>query len=121
MDVPFLWKRKSKVVITCAKAVPPFLIEEVLSLGFPVLSEGVSYVETEGTMEDVMRLNLFIRTGHRVLFLLKSFRARNPEELYREASRIKWEDYIFKDEYLCVTSSVDTPSIKDSRFANLKC
>src|SRR4030067_1162136 len=81
-----LWKRKSRVVITCAKAVPPFLKEEVLSLGFPVLSEGVSYVETEGTMEDVMRLNLFIRTGHRILFLLTSFRARNPEELYREAS-----------------------------------
>ena len=116
-----LWNRKNRIVITCAKAITPFLGEEVLSLGFSVLSEGVSYVETEGTMEDAMRLNLFVRTGHRVLFLLKSFHARNPEELYQRISRVEWEEYIPEDEYLCVTSSVDTPSIKDSRFANLKC
>jgi putative N6-adenine-specific DNA methylase len=36
-------------------------------------------------------------------------------------SRIKWEDIILEDGYLCVTSSVETESIKDSRFANLKC
>jgi putative N6-adenine-specific DNA methylase len=116
-----IWNRKSRIVITCAKAITPFLGEELLTLGFPILSEGVSYVETEGTMEDAMSLNLFVRTGQRVLFLLKSFHAGNPDELYQRISRIEWEEYIPEDEYLCVTSSVDTPSIRDSRFANLKC
>lgn len=116
-----LWNRKSRIVITCAKAIPPFLGEEVLSLGLPILSEGVSYVEVEGTMEDAMRLNLLIRTGQRVLFLLESFPARNPEDLYRKVLGIPWEDDVPENEYLSVTSSVDTPSIKDSRFANLKC
>lgn len=116
-----LWARKTSIVITCAKGIPPFLKEEVLSLGFPIISEGVANVETEGTMTDAMRLNLFIRTGHRVLFLLKAFNARNADELYEQVSGIDWEDYIPEDEYLCVTSSVDTSTIKDSRFANLKC
>jgi len=72
-DVVSLWTEKNRIVITCAKGIPPFLREEVLSLGYPVLSEGLSHVETEGTMTDAMRLNLSIRTGHRILFLLRAF------------------------------------------------
>ena len=116
-----LWMKKSKIIITCAKGIPPFLKEEVLSLCFPILSEGIAYVETEGTMEDALKLNLFLRTGQRVLFLLEEFNAKRPDELYGKMSRIKWENYIPEDGYLCVTSSVETPTIKDSRFANLKC
>jgi putative N6-adenine-specific DNA methylase len=116
-----LWTQKSKIVITCAKGIPSFLKEEVLSLDLPILSEGIADVETEGTMEDAIKLNLFLRTGQRVLFLLEEFNAKRPDELYNKVSRIRWEDIIPEDGYLCVTSSVETPTIKDSRFANLKC
>lgn len=116
-----IWGRKSRIVITCAKGIPPFLKEEILLLGYPILSEGVASVETEGRMDDAMRLNLFLRTGHRVLFFLEKFKARNPDELYARASAMKWEEVIPENGYLCVTSTVDTPTIKDSRFANVKC
>jgi len=112
---------KTRIVITCAKGVPPFLKEEIASLGFPVRSESIAGVETEGTMEEAMRLNLFLRTGQRVLFLLREIKARNADELYTGISRIEWEDYLSPEEYLCVTSAVDNPTIRDSRFANLKC
>ena len=111
---------KSRIIITCAKGIPPILKEEVLSLGLPVRSLSVASVETEGAMDDAMRLNLFIRTGQRVLFLLEEFKAQNPDELYSRLSRIPWEDYIFEDGYLCVTSSVDNPTIKDPRYVNVK-
>ena len=116
-----LWTRKSRIVITCAKGVPPFLKQEILSLGFPVLSAGKAEVETEGTLEDTLKLNLLIRTGQRVLYLLESFSARTPDDLYKRISRIGWEDYIPEDSYFSVTSSVFNPTIKDSRFANVKC
>src|SRR4030066_1594066 len=115
------WSKKSRIVITCAKGVPPFLRREVLSLGFPVLSEGRAEVETEGTMEDTLRLNLLIRTGQRILFLVDSFNAKTPDELYKRISRIGWEDYISENGYFSVTSFVHNPTIKDSRFANVKC
>jgi 23S rRNA G2445 N2-methylase RlmL len=115
------WTRKSSIVITCAKGVPPFLRQEILSSGFPVLSEGKAEVETEGTMEDTLRLNLLIRTGQRVLFLLESFDAKTPDDLYKRISRVSWEDFIPEDSYFSVTSSVHNPTIKDSRFANVKC
>ncbi|NWG04685.1 MAG: class I SAM-dependent RNA methyltransferase [Syntrophaceae bacterium] len=115
------WTKKSRIVITCGKGIPPFLKKEILSLGFPILGEGRAEVETEGTLEEAMRLNLLISTGQRVLFLIESFMAKTPDELYKRISRIGWEEYIREDGYFCVTSSVNHPAIKDSRFANVKC
>lgn len=116
-----LWGKKSRIVITCAKGIVPYLKEELRLLEYPILSEGAASIETEGTMEDAMRLNLFIRTGHRILFFLERFKARDPEELYRNVFDIGWEGVIPENGYLCVTSTVDHPTIRDGRFANVKC
>src|SRR4030067_3674013 len=115
------WTKKSQIAITCAKGVSPCLKQEILSLGFPILSQNISEVETEGTLEDTMRLNLLIRMGHRVLYRLESFKTRTPDELYNHILRMSWEDYIPQDGYFSVTSTVNNPTIKDSRFANVKC
>jgi 23S rRNA G2445 N2-methylase RlmL len=112
---------KSRILITCAKGITPFLKEELLQLGFPVLSETIAGIATEGTFDDTLRLNLLLRTGHRVLFLLKEFAARDADTLYHSLSDIAWEEYIAENGYVCVTSSVDNPSIRDSRYANVKC
>ena len=113
--------RKSKILITCAKGIPPFLKQELLALGFPVLSESVAGVDTEGTLDDTQQLNLHLRTAHRVLFVLREFAANDADGLYREVSRMPWETLVPADGYLCVTSSVETPSIRDPRFASLRC
>lgn len=112
---------KSRILITCAKGITPFLEEELLQLGFPVLSETAAGIATEGTIDDTLKLNLMLRTGHRVLFLIREFFASDADELYRTVSEIPWEKYIAEDGYVCITSSVDNPSIRDSRYANVKC
>lgn len=113
--------QKSRILVTCPKAIPPILANEIRALGFPVLAEKEAAVETEGTLADTMRLNLWLRTGHRVLFLLKNFRSRTPEELYANLVRLPWEDYLDAETYLSITSAVLNDTIKDTRFANLKC
>ncbi|HXX53281.1 MAG TPA: hypothetical protein VEI28_01780 [Thermodesulfovibrionales bacterium] len=112
---------KNRILVTCARGVAQFLKEELVDYGFPVLSEGVAGVATEGTFDDALRLNLRLRTGQRVLYLIREFFARDAEALYREASQIRWEKHIAEDGYVCVTSSVTSPSIRDSRYANVKC
>jgi len=111
----------SRILITCAKSIPSFLRQELVELNYPVLSETMAGVETEGTIDDAMRLDLFLRTGHRVLFTLKSFAARDADALYREVKDIPWETFIPADGYVCVTSAVAMPGIRDSRYASLKC
>lgn len=118
-----LWKRKNKILITCPKGIAPWLAGEVRALGFPVLAEGDAAVETEGTFADTMPLNLRLRTGHRVLYLIKEFLAENPDDLYSGLRGIAWEEILFergKHAYLSVTSTADTPTITDARFVNRK-
>ncbi len=112
---------KSRILITCAKGIPPLLAEELRELGFPVLSQHLSGVETEGSLAETLGLNLHIRTGHRVLLQLKELTASNADALYQELLSIPWEEYLPADGYLCVTSSVENETIRDARFASLKC
>ena len=110
-----------KILVTCPKGIPPFLAKEMKSLGFSFCLETMAAVESEGTLEECMRLNLFLRTGHRVLFLLEEFSAGNADELYSAVTGMNWEDILLPGGYLSVTSSVQNPTIRDSRYANLKC
>ena len=116
-----IWKLKRPIHVTCARAITPFLRQEILALGFPVFSETVAAVETEGTLWDSVRMNLHLRTGHHVLYLLGEFRARDADALYRNLSKLPWEDYLPRGGYLSVSSSVQNPTIRDSRYANVRC
>ena len=111
----------STLVLPCPKAVGPFLVEELRSLDFPVVAQSVSSVTTQGTLADTQRLNLWLRTANRVLYLLEESVAKSVEELYRNVHAIPWENIIPPEGYLTVTSSVDHPDIRDTRFANVKC
>ena len=47
-----------------------------------------------GSLADVPRINLNLRTGARLLIALGSFPARSFEELFQGAAALPWEDYI---------------------------
>lgn len=113
--------QKTAIMITTARGLEKFLMEEVRMLGLPVTWAGISGVKTEGSLRDAMRLNLHLRTGHRVLFLLKQCLCSNPDELYRSAGEIEWETIIPDDGYVSVVANVITDAVRDTRFAGLKC
>jgi len=68
-----------------------------------------------------MKLNLYLRSAHRVLFHLKSFKAAGPDEMYAEVKKIEWENYIEKDGYFSVNSFAANEKILDTRFASFRC
>ncbi len=115
-----IWLKKSKIVATCAKGISPYLQAEMRALDFPVHTVGEAAVETEGTLENAMTLNLNLRTAHRVLYLYHTCTATTLDELYRRLVRLSWEEVLDTDGYVCVTSFADTPAIRDGRIVNLK-
>ncbi|HSZ25413.1 MAG TPA: hypothetical protein VK766_06845 [Cytophagaceae bacterium] len=116
-----LFKSTSKIVITCPKRMSLWLKEELSLLGYSNTEDGHMSVSLQGTLKDCMKLNLFLRTGHSVLFQIKEFYAKTPEDLYKVMITIPWEDYIDPNGYFSVTSFSDNPEILDSRYPNLKC
>lgn len=115
-----IFTRTSTILVTCPKRITPYLRAEVEALSLPIREELVTGILTEGTMLDAMRLNLHVRTGHRVLFHLATFDARNPDRLHARLFEMPWEEYIDADGYLSVISSVDTPTINNTQFANVR-
>jgi 23S rRNA G2445 N2-methylase RlmL len=107
--------------LSCPKGLTSQLCLEVKELGLNVLEEHKAAVETRGSLADCMQLNLCLRTAHRVLFKLAEGPCRNPDELYDLAREIPWEDHFGIDDYVCITSLVRNDTIRDTRFANLKC
>ncbi len=112
---------KTMIMVTTARGLENTLRGEVASLGLPVLWAGSSGVKTEGTFVDAMRLNLHCRTAHRVLFLIKSALCMNADDLYREVFTVPWETLIPADGYVSVSSHIANETIRDNRYANLRC
>lgn len=113
--------RKSTVSVSCPKLMGNYLNSELESLGFRVLRSRPTGCDIFASLNDCIRLNLKLRTAHRVHFLLGEKPINTPENLYEWLNNIPWEEYIPANGYFSVTSRVDHPTIKNTQFANLKC
>jgi putative N6-adenine-specific DNA methylase len=111
---------ESKIVITCNKRLSAYLQQEVEELGFKPTRVFQTGVELQGTINDTIALNLNLRTGSQVLYLIKSFHAATPKELYEQLIEIEWEELIDFTGYFSVTSNVNNEHILTPLFANVK-
>ncbi|OOQ59103.1 THUMP domain-containing class I SAM-dependent RNA methyltransferase [Mucilaginibacter pedocola] len=111
---------ESKIVITCNKRLSPYLQQEVEALGFTPTRVFQTGVELVGTVADTISLNLNLRCASQVLYLLKSFTAADPTELYNELVKIEWEELIDFSGYFSVASNVNNKHITTPLFANVK-
>ncbi|MDX1590492.1 MAG: class I SAM-dependent RNA methyltransferase [Balneolaceae bacterium] len=107
------------ISITCPMGLAPFLIREVKEMGYEPKETRDTGVEIEGSLNDCIRLNFWLRTAHRVHFLLDEKRIDNPDKLRNWLKLFPWEEWIPNDGYVSVTSRVDHPTIENDQFANL--
>jgi putative N6-adenine-specific DNA methylase len=92
----------------CAPGLEPFTAQELKDLGLQGASstssrdflegggevEDVGGVECRGSLVDLYRANLCLRTSSRVLLHLGSFYADTFSDLGRRAKRLSWEAYL---------------------------
>src|ERR1700744_5371161 len=111
---------ESKIIITCNKRLSPYLQKEVEELGFTPVRVFPTGVELLGTVNDCVALNLNLRCASQVIYLIKSFQAADPTELYNNLVEIEWENLIDFTGYFSVTSNVNNEHILTPLFANVK-
>ena len=115
-----IWEDKNyPIIISCAKELSRWTEVEVRDLGYTPIEVTENTVVVRGAMRDVMKLNLKLRTAHRVLVPLLRADCRNIRDLYYLAKSIDWENLIEADGYFSVSSIVHNYTIRDTRIPSL--
>ena len=70
---------------------------QLFSLGYEKAPADNGRIELEGDWQDVARLNVFLRSGERVLLCLARFTAITFDELYEGFYAVPWEEYLTTD------------------------
>ena len=111
--------QKSTVSITCPLGLAPFLENEVSNLGYAIKTKRETGVEIEADLNDCIKLNFWLRTAHRVHYLIEEIRIDNPDKLRNWIKKMPWENWIASDGYFSVTSRIDHHTIENDQYANL--
>ncbi|WP_245683959.1 THUMP domain-containing class I SAM-dependent RNA methyltransferase [Rhodohalobacter halophilus] len=113
------FNKKSTVSITCPLGLAPLLEKEVRVLGFEPKTKRKTGVEIEATLNDCILLNFWLRTAHRVHYMIDEKPIKSPDQLRNWLKKMPWEEWISENGYFSVTSRVDHPTIDNDQFANL--
>ena len=109
------------IIISCAKELSQWTGDEVAQMGYKIVEVRENRVVVRGDIRDVMKLNLKLRTAHRVLVPLLRADCRNIREMYELVKSIDWENHLDPDGYFSVSSVVHNYTIRDTRIPNLYC
>ena len=115
-----IWTDKDyPIIISCAKQLAQWTEAEVIDFGYRPIEVTENTVIVRGDMRDVMKLNLQLRTAHRVLVPLLRTTCRNIRDLYEAVASIDWENLLDADGYFSVSSIVHNYTIRDTRIPSL--
>ncbi len=85
------------LLIPVAAGLEQITKRQLFSLGYEKAPADNGRILVEGDWQDIARLNLFLRSGERVLILLKRFTATTFDELYEGVYSIPWEEWLTMD------------------------
>ncbi len=115
------WSGNTWIVATCGRGCAGALQGELRALGYDPQEISPTSVGIEGNLRDAMRLNLWLRTANRVLFEVAGFEIDSPDDLHAAVRDLPWEEWLRPDIPFHVHGVARHPSIRDSRFAVLRC
>lgn len=92
--------------------------QELKRLGLSDVKAEDGRVFCRGTLEDLARMNLNLRTAERVMLVLGRFYARDFGQLFDNVKALNWEDFIPKDGAFPVKSQCVASTIQSELVVN---
>lgn len=89
--------------VSCGSGVETATKIELRDLGIDAPCINGRFV-FEGTPEDIVRCNLFLRTADRVSVVLSRFRAETFDELFEGVAAIPWQELLPRDAAILITA-----------------
>lgn len=104
---------KITLIATCSFGLEAIVKRELLKLGFQDLKVSDGKIEFLAHLNDIAKVNLWLRCADRVFLKIDEFSALSFEQLYQGIKRIKWENFILKNDKF----PVNAKSVKSKLFS----
>lgn len=85
--------KKYNLIATAAAGIEAIVGNELRHLGYEVQVEN-GRVRFQGSIEDVLETNLWLRTADRVKIVVGEFYARSFEELFEQTKALPWDELL---------------------------
>ena len=105
---------------TCGAGLEEIVAGEIRIHGGEKTSISPGAVSWQGTLESGYRMCLWSRYASRILTEIGTFSASDPDTLYRQASKIDWEEHFDVTTTIAVFSTISDSPITHSKYAALR-
>ena len=106
--------QRFELIVPCHFGLESICKKEIHDLGYEVSSVSDGKVQFIGDAEAIVRANIFLRTGERVLLKVGSFHAESYEDLFQGTKALPLEDFLPLDASFWVTKA---SSVKSKLFS----
>lgn len=102
------------IVVTCNFGIETVLKREINDLGISIINVEDGRITCKGTMGDIARANLWLRTAGKVYIEMGRFKALSFEDLFQGVKKIKWSELIGENDKFPIKKAT---SIKSKVFS----
>ncbi|MFN2143088.1 MAG: class I SAM-dependent RNA methyltransferase [Candidatus Promineifilaceae bacterium] len=107
--------KRITLIATAKFGLEALVKREVEALGFEDLRVSDGRIEFEATVNDIPRLNIWLRCADRVLLKVNEFPAKSFDELFEGTKALPWEDWITPDGRFPVNATTVKSTIQSER------
>jgi putative N6-adenine-specific DNA methylase len=108
------------LVATTLHGLEDVLVKELKGIGAKNIQKQTRAVTFQGDLYILYKANIQLRTAIKVLKYIKTFRARDEDELYRNVQKIDWSEYFSLEETFAIDSTVYSSYFNHSQYVALK-
>ena len=109
-----------KMIIKTMAGFEPLLAEELRVLGAENIEILRRAVSCEGDKKLMYEMNLWLRTGIRVLIPFAQFTAHNEMAFYEETKKIDWSEFLSNDKTFAINASSQSAKFNHTHYLTLK-
>jgi len=109
---------KLTLIATTIMGFESVLARELKTLGYETVRVFDNKVEFEGTLKDICRANLWLRTAGRIFVKIGQFNATTFDSLFDQTAALDWGQWIQKDDQFPVSN---VSSRKSKLFSKSDC
>nr|NJM01869.1 class I SAM-dependent RNA methyltransferase [Desulfobacula sp.] len=116
----YLYEKESRYFAQVSETVKDLAVKELRELGAARIKPVYRGIWFTASRRDFYRITYFARLLSRLLAPLAVFECKDKDELYAQAGKIRWEEFLTPKKTFSITANVSESKITHSNFAGLR-